>query len=202
LRSLILTGVFLLNSTLSYAEPGEYKIPVVWLKDSCTGVLVTERILLYAGHCGTEFKEALLGSKVLRIKSCTEHPNPEGGPGTGTDAAFCELETPVAIWASIVYTEPVVGEIVTFIGFGSGARKATGGRVSRVGLELSVDLDNGETLHNGDSGGPLLVKTGRTWKVVGIASSQPSKAATASRFTLLKRVQTWVTEVVLKGKKP
>lgn len=170
---------------------------VVWLDNGCSGVLVSEDLVIYAGHCGATVSEVWLGSEIattiddesmeltvlggsgttsLPVRSCRVHP--DGTLGSGKDIAFCELAAHALEMPFIVGMLPCrevhAGDVATLVGYGEdasggppGTKRAVQAVVISVGSEIRIG-DIERGTCPGDSGGPAFVVTN--------ADSQPEWA--------------------------
>jgi hypothetical protein len=146
---------------------------VVALEGTCTGVLVSPALVVYAAHCGTAYESLTIGHDVtaperqVAVHACTAHPDAE--LGNGFDTAFCVLDTPL----EGVPVAPLLGEAedelldvgteVTLVGFGPasdddtfGTKRSAEAAVVALGLDLLIGSNRTGTCL-GDSGGPALL---------------------------------------------
>ncbi|MBK7828307.1 trypsin-like serine protease [Nannocystis sp.] len=159
----------------------------VSMEGSCTGTLVHPQVVIYAQHCGTGFSQIGFGENVDQPKRtvftefCKTYPN--GGPGTGSDFAFCKLSEPV----QDVPIVPVLmgcetdllqpGQTVTIVGFGEAdngpyglKREVTTTITGFDGQEILIGGGGKDSCY-GDSGGPVFLQVADgTWRVFGITS--------------------------------
>ena len=63
--------------------------------DSCSGVLVHPRVVLYASHCGTAVKEVAVQDTRLASEYCESFPS--AGGVVAKDLAYCVLASPAAV---------------------------------------------------------------------------------------------------------
>lgn len=182
---------------------------VVKLGDRCTGVLVDPRVVVYAGHCGTEFSEVRLGtqpSSRVAVRRCVAHA--DSFPGTPQDIALCVLSEPLAVPVPRLprgcsKDRVALGARVTVVGYGLDALGQAGKRES-VAETLSLgDMATigapGTGICDGDSGSPALACRGAGHSdclVLGIASAttSPSCGARPGRFVLLEPMRRWIEE--------
>lgn len=113
---------------------------VAWLENGCSAVLVHERVLAYAAHCGEEHTQAWVGdaldvqwdetlgvtgfspigaTRPLALEVCRTEPH----AGRGRDIAYCVLEqsTPIAVAPVLAPAERSyleTGQPTTLVGFG------------------------------------------------------------------------------------
>lgn len=157
--------------------------------ETCSGVLIHERVIAYAAHCGSDFSNATFGESVynpeasIAIERCAAFRPEDTGVGEH-DIAICILSedapvapTPIATGCELKQ-HATVGSAVTIVGFGETATGSLGdkywadvaiGDVNSSGTVLSVG-GAGKTASHGDSGGPAFVKTLGGIRVLGIAS--------------------------------
>lgn len=196
------------------AKPCDWPSAVLLERDGviCTGTLVSSRIVLYAAHCGVDFRQVILGEaygvgRYAPITRCEQY-----SPGDGVNAldfAYCELARPIngVPVAPVLYgcegDELQPGREVTIVGFGedddflSGRKRyATttyNGAVDRgqEGGMLSVGGD-GTSASFGDSGGPAFLRMDDgSWRAFGIVSGGPG-AGQAVYYVDMRTTVEWV----------
>jgi hypothetical protein len=97
----------------SHVYGGNKVAPCTWPTTvslgGCTGTLVHPELVIYAAHCG-HVGSIYLGDstsapgRTLQPQYCKTYPG--GGPGNGTDWAFCKLSAPVT---DVPITPPLMG---------------------------------------------------------------------------------------------
>ena len=145
---------------------------VVSMEGDCTGTLVDGDIVLYAAHCGTEFRRVDFGDSDLYpvytavVDYCKAMP--KARPGDGNDLAFCKLTTiapvpftPIANLGG--YENFSEGDAATIVGFGVDENFESGSK-REVNVQLEAVSPTGELFMGGsgkdscigDSGGPAM----------------------------------------------
>jgi hypothetical protein len=183
----------------------------------CTGVLVTDRLVLYAAHCGTYFSEMLIGSNAatprlrLPIDECRAHP--DAALGNGLDVAYCLLAQPTTDLPAVQPIEDDeqalvrIGTPVTEIGFGLdtdqglfGIKRQTVAQVQALGDDLVIAGTSGGTCE-GDSGGPALVRLDDLdpalppeWRLLGLLSAGTSFhcGVSTDHYSNIRAVRSWI----------
>jgi hypothetical protein len=187
---------------------------VVALGSDCSGVIVHPALIIYAGHCGTQYTYATLGETAfgydeaelrrIPLERC-EAKSDEAG--SGADIAFCWLSEPLAdidippIAPECAYGSISVGSEVTLVGFGEGGevdrfgtKRAANAQVIEVNREMVTSTDRGIACH-GDSGGGVFIDRGALPpQLVGIISSgtEWECAGSGTHSTLLRNVLPWI----------
>lgn len=163
----------------------------VYLDDggnSCTGTLVHPEVVIFAGHCGADFKFALFGedradpqARVVETEDCFMVPD---GITFGSDIGGCRLAEPVTdvpivpILMGCELDALQVGAEVSLIGFGqadngpTGLKRETTAKIAGFpGEEMLITGDDMHSICYGDSGGPVMLQLpDGGWRVFGIAS--------------------------------
>jgi hypothetical protein len=183
----------------------------------CTGVLVTDRLVLYAAHCGTHPAEVVIGNDTstpkrrVRIDECRAHP--DAALGNGRDVAYCLLAEsiadvpPVRLLADEEQALVSVGTPVTEVGFGLdtdqglfGVKRRTVAQVQALGDDLVMAGTDGGTCE-GDSGGPALVRLDDLdpalppeWRLLGLLSAGTSFHCEVStdHYSNVRGVRSWI----------
>jgi secreted trypsin-like serine protease len=169
--------------------------------DYCTGVLVSDKVVLGAAHCiwGTSYTikaPFAPGAPTRRVVSSKtlgrEYSNDVGAP----DVGVLVLDQPITLprYATLTKIGPAVdgGQSFEGVAVGRGHEARTAPLVRSKRLTITSGKDHGYTTGlrtqyfstGGDSGGPLyLVKNGRvTHEVVGV-ERQPEPETDADWFT-------------------
>jgi Trypsin len=178
----------------------------------CTGVLIHPELVIYAAHCGTDFRtvDISTGNETIRaaINYCVSYPN--SSLADGTDLAFCKLSQAVttpflSLAVGCEHNIVMPATVVNVLGFGGGAMCDAGGlseataTIATVGSLIVVD-GSAFGLCSGDSGGgavaDLQVLAGgmRSRRLVGISSSGTSEACIpqSGNFADPSRFVTWI----------
>jgi hypothetical protein len=152
----------------------------------CTGTLVHPEVVIYAAHCGS-VSQVFLGDSVgsqgrtLSPAFCKTYPG--GGPGGGTDWAFCKLSQPVT---DVPVTPPLMGcetdrlqggAEVHLVGFGNtddgnfGVKYEAKTTFNYIQNDEAFIGGGGVDTCQGDSGGPVFIELDDgTWRAFGITS--------------------------------
>ncbi|MFZ5896981.1 MAG: trypsin-like serine protease [Myxococcota bacterium] len=194
---------------------------VVWLENGCSGVLVHERLLVYAAHCGEEHSRAwvgdalqvewdltqgvtsfapLGGTQPLELEVCRTEPH----GGRGRDIAYCILKTRASVPLAPVLTpeergQAEIGHSTMLVGFGLAAiDSATAGLKRSVETPIAGVSAHGEIIIGDDSAGSCFGDSG------GPAFVRVAAAASASASTSAPATGTseWRLAGILSGGKP
>ena len=160
---------------------------VAALDDKCSGVLVHEELVLFAGHCGTNLREATFGSDSSQpttrvgLERCAVHPDAQAA--SAMDFGYCWLARPVRVPITPIamgceLTELRIGWTVSLVGFGLeavagnfGVKRAGTSRIVSLGETLTTGPGSGDGCR-GDSGGPVYVRlSGGQWRVLAVQSA-------------------------------
>ena len=145
----------------------------------CSGVLVSEVVVLTSAHCVDEpIERVVVGGEVLAVDWCRKHPAYDPSR-PDHDLAVCRLATRAHVPPmGLAGNEALVSsQRVTMIGFGQTAvlahgptdRRAVSTTVVRVRGDVLELGDAEHTACRGDSGGPVLVTHDRgPGRVVGL----------------------------------
>jgi len=183
----------------------------------CTGVLVADRLVVYAAHCGTHPSEVLIGNDAatprlrVRVDECRAHP--DAALGNGRDVAYCLLAQPITDVAPVQLIADDeqalvrVGTPVTEVGFGLdtdqglfGVKRRTGAQVQALGDDLVIAGTAGGTCE-GDSGGPALVRLDDLdparppeWRLLGLLSAGTSFhcGVSTDHYSNIHGVRSWI----------
>jgi MYXO-CTERM domain-containing protein len=190
---------------------------VAALEGTCTGVLVSPALVVYAAHCGTAYESMTIGHDVtapereVAVHACTAHP--DAALGNGFDVAFCVLDTPLRG----VPIAPLLGELedelldigtkVTLVGFGPASNDDTFGRkrsaeatVVALGQDLLIGSNRTGTCL-GDSGGPALLDVSDagdppSYKTLALLSAGSSYecAVSTDHYSRLAGLRDWLEQ--------
>jgi hypothetical protein len=152
----------------------------------CTGTLVHPQVVIYAAHCGS-VSEVFIGDSIygqgrtLQPERCETYPG--GGPGFGTDWAYCKLAQPVT---DIPIAPPLMGcetellkegQEVWLVGFGNtddgnfGVKYEAKTTFKYIQNDEAFVGGGGVDTCQGDSGGPVYLQLeDGSWRAFGITS--------------------------------
>ncbi len=214
------TRLPIVDGTREMGEDAVVIIKVIGGVASCSGTFITDRVVLTAKHCVQfpDLEEALSPSLVsvgvghdiatttdYRARRVWATDGPFRNDGTlGTligkdiglieiaprDGAFPDIE-PIAIRRSD--PEELVGQEVTFIGFGQRPDGGSGQKYKTTGTITNADprvLYSSQNICQGDSGGPMILE-GSPRTIVGVASFGQSAGCPSSRDGH-NRIDTWL----------
>lgn len=135
--------------------------PAVAVGDSCSGVLVHARVVVYASHCGTAINDVAVGDTHLAPEYC------EAFPSTGVvaqDLAYCMLTSPGPVNAAVAPATGCedgsvqAGTSLTIKGRGLPSFEELGATVTvQERGDALLARGPGVGVCGGDSGGPALV---------------------------------------------
>jgi len=186
----------------------------VAMEDSCTGTLVHPRVVVYAQHCGAQYREVRFGEsasradRIVPTERCEVHPT-LNMDGAGTDIAYCVLAeavldvsiVPIAVGCEVDAIVP--GAKTTLVGFGEDEQQVAGIKravttpiVEIVGNEIALG-GQGKDACFGDSGGPSFIRLedgdggDGSWRVFGVTSYGRSCGG-STRYTLIHPNLEWL----------
>ena len=162
----------------------------------CTGVLVTPRVVLTAGHCTVALQSGVVfvgkgpGNfpEVVTIKAHYAHPNYTSGSATGlNDIGAVVLERPITTASPLAISQANLSAVplplsAKLVGYGLtdpnnpnslGTKRVGFAQITKVNpTEFKFSKNQGPNSAlacGGDSGGPAIVNVGGAEVVVGIA---------------------------------
>jgi V8-like Glu-specific endopeptidase len=190
---------------------------------ACTGTLITPRLVLSAGHCGGDLDldfivdnaSAYFGrsaddvDEAIGFVDAWIHPDKRG---LAFDFGLIELErdaiaAPTALWSDSI-DETLEGTEVQVVGWGlDGVDKSTGGtkrsatlivdRVSELYLITQEETNpDGALPCDGDSGGPLYVRSGVAWRQVAVHTWGEDPCGDRSGSSRIDLARDWIGSVV------
>jgi len=191
---------------------------VGWLDSGCTAVQISDRVLAYAAHCGTDASFAWFQndiringaktesppSKAFRIERCVAHPS---GNEIGRDLAVCFLAEPRRGTFEPLVSETTrsriePGDDALLLGYGSigsGIRTLTKGAVWADIQDVGWELYIGDAEHGtcpGDSGGPAFVSTEEGFELLAVLSGGEAEHCGVGWYTDLFAVHDWLDSQV------
>ncbi|MBA3548448.1 MAG: trypsin-like serine protease [Nannocystis sp.] len=182
----------------------------VSMEGACTATLVHPQVVVFAAHCGGGYKSIWMGENInqpartLKPEFCKTFPG--GGPGNGSDFAFCKLKEPVLdvpIVPILMGCETEIlqkGQAVTIAGFGNadngpyGIKRAVTTTISGLsGNEINIG-GGGKDSCQGDSGGPVYVELpGIGWRVFGI-TSYGGQCGSGGTYSMMHNGVGWIEQ--------
>lgn len=208
------TGTSLYESVGMVGDTGGY---------GCSGTLIAPQYVLTAGHCaegvGDTAGRFFVGGQEYRTTKVFLHPSYNAGrlgQDGAHDIALYKLDRPVTnvIPTPIHRTVPVVGQLLTLVGFGGGGTGTTGhtgdygtkrvgttpiDRVTAQTIFWNFDNNTESNTAPGDSGGPAFVTINGVRYVAGVTSGGDQANAGIGDTSFDTRVDayaTWIDSIV------
>ena len=197
-----------------------------WLPATgCTGVMVSDRALLYAGHCGTQhelvtFEPSFQFSipedaappfpTTLRGTAISHCVARDTAIGSGNDLALCFLKEPHMGQVERIASEEDrsglrLNDEVLLLGYGPPGqdeetltKTAVWAPLQGFGLELFIGDDYRGTCP-GDSGSPALTERAGSFRLVGILSSGEVSSCGAGWYTDVYTHHAWIEETIARN---
>ncbi|HLT34914.1 MAG TPA: trypsin-like serine protease [Enhygromyxa sp.] len=182
----------------------------VSLGGSCTGTLIHPELVVYAAHCGSNYKSIRFGDDQsgnndgfsVATKYCRTYPGYSGNK-KGVDFAYCRLSKPVEnfpIVPPLMGCETSVlkpGAEVAVVGFGQadagpdGLKREVYTKLNSIKNNEAFVGGNGKDSCYGDSGGPVFIQLDDgSWRAFGI-TSYGGDCGTGGYYSMMHLGMSW-----------
>lgn len=179
----------------------------------CTGTLLSDRLVLYAAHCGDIAKVRFgenIDSPTHEIATiwCQPHPEHDAILRNGRDLALCLLESaievPIIPLARSCNTGSLnIGDELTIVGYGRSENNPVGGRkISATVMitelsrrEVRAGGDGVDTC-SGDSGAPAFARTKEGGYVLAAVTARGQECGSGGVYTLVNNDMNWIEDIL------
>ncbi len=190
----------------------------------CVYGSIVNNVQILAGTIDiTDVKKKVLDNKSIHIHPDYNPLRPKDGSDIALiqlkktiDLKRSNLETIPVISSEREFISASVGELATTIGFGEGNKKLDFlyeahlpiadqeeckkiyPRADNFHLQVCAGYKEGEGVDacKGDSGGPLMIRIGKKWKLIGLTSYGRGCGKTFGVWTRVSKFKTWINSVI------